>query len=74
MKLIRIIVLQGMIHNVKINARHVRGESNELSDFLSRGRIDEFKNLAAERKLQIQKYPTPIPHQIWPLEKLWASV
>ena len=48
MKLIRIIVLEGMIHNVKINARHVRGVSNELSDSLSRGKIQAFKQLASD--------------------------
>ena len=32
MKLIRLIILKGMKHNVKINAKHVAGKSNRYSD------------------------------------------
>ena len=71
MKLIWIIVLQGMIHNVKINARHVRGVANDLSDYLSRGKIQAFKDLAALHSLNMNKHPTEIPHDIWPVEKIW---
>ena len=73
MKLIRLIVLNCMIHNVKVTARHVRGIHNELSDFLSRDKIVEFKNLANARNLQMSDYPTPVPREIWPVEKLWFS-
>ena len=51
MKLIRLIVLNCMIHNVKVTARHVRGIHNELSDLLSRDKIMEFRNLANARNL-----------------------
>ena len=60
-----------MIHNVKINARHVRGVANDLSDYLSRGKIQAFKDLAALHGLNMNKHPTEIPHDIWPVEKIW---
>ena len=71
MILIRIIVLQSLIHNVKITERHVSGISNELADFLSRGKIQQFKDLAVSRGKAIDPYPTEIPQEIWPLSKLW---
>ena len=73
MKLIRVITLQGLIHNVKINAKHVKGSSNELADFLSRGIINAFKNLAKEKGIILNKYRTAIPDQLWPIEKFWAD-
>ena len=71
MVLIRILVLQGLIHNVKINARHVRGISNEISDFLSRNEIDKFKTYRKTHQKKMDKYPTSILEVIWPINKVW---
>ena len=43
MVLIRLIILQELTHNVKINAKHVRGKSNTFSDMLSRLKYREFR-------------------------------
>ena len=73
MKLIRVIVLQGLIHNVKINARHVMGKNNEMADFLSRDKVANFRNIVQEKGFVLDKYPTPIPNEIWPVQKLWFT-
>ena len=71
MKLICIIELQSLINNVKISARHVRGISNEIADFLSRDKLAEFQLLAKQRNMIFDKFETPIPSEIWPVEKIW---
>ena len=50
MVLIRIIVLKGMLENVRIFARHVKGIKNDLADSLSRDKIELFTKLCEERK------------------------
>ena len=49
MVLMRILVLQAMIHNVKINAKHVVGETNIYADRLSRLNYKEFRKLARNK-------------------------
>ena len=71
MKLTRFITQYGLIHNVKITARHVSRISNELVDFLSRDKVSNFKTLAAERKITIDDRCTELPAQIWPVEAIW---
>ena len=73
MKLIRIIVLQGLIHNVKIGAKHVKGLSNELADFLSRDKLESFHKTAKNRNMNFEKFSSPLPQDIWPVERLWAD-
>ena len=71
MKLIRIITLYSLIHNVKIIARHVIGINNELADFLSRDKMDSFWSLAKSRNLEFNEFLTLLPADLWPIEKLW---
>ena len=61
MVLIRLIVLKSMIHNVKIQAKHVAGKLNKYSDYLSRLQYQEFRK------------PSPIPEELWPIEKIWKD-
>ena len=71
MVLLRIIVLEGIKQNVKINAKHVRGKDNTISDWLSRRK---FKELNKNKKFStFQKWSTPIPTQIWPISKIWLK-
>ena len=67
MKLIRLITLETMIHNVRIYVKHVRTECNEIADFLSRGKICEFKDKFAG---EFNKNPTQIYGVIPPLQEL----
>ena len=70
MVLIRLIVLQGLIHNVRIFAQHVSTKANLLADNLSRMKKQEFFSNALKTK-HVNHDPTPVPAELWPLEKLW---
>ena len=71
MVLVRLIALKGMIHNVKIKAKHVRSENNEFADLLSRLKFRQFWKLADKTGKQFNKRPLKIPHELWPMEKIW---
>ena len=73
MVLIRIIVLQGLLHNVKITAKHVPGTSNTYADYLSRLKYKEFRQLARKNNKKFSKLCTPMPSVIWPLESIWLT-
>ena len=73
MVLIRIIVLKGLVENVRIFARHVEGVKNVFADSLSRDKITYFKKLCQERHKSINQDRTPIPEAIWPLDKIWKK-
>ena len=68
MILIRMIVMQGMLHNVHITAKHVMGKANTLSDHLSRRRIRTFKKLTGSK---FKQEPEDIPSPLWPMNKVW---
>ena len=71
MVLIRLIVLQGLIHNVKINAKHVPGKLNTFSDNLSRMKYKQFWQQARKDKHHFNNKPCEIPSLLWPMNKLW---
>ena len=71
MVLLRIIVLKGLVQNVRIFARHVEGKKNIFADSLSRDKIPYFKQLCEIKNKQIEGKPTPVNEAIWPVEKLW---
>ena len=73
MVLIRIIVLQSLIHNVRIYGKHVFSEENGIADSLSRFQHSRFKKLTKKRGLRMTVKPTPVPEQIWPIEKIWLD-
>ena len=70
MVLIRMIVLKGMVHNVRITAKHIPGERNILSDHLSRLRIEQFKLIGGDK---YDPKPSPLPAAIWPMNKIWLN-
>ena len=61
MVLIRLIVLQALTHNVKINAKHVAGVSNTFADQLSRLKYREFWRTARRENRKFNCTPSPIP-------------
>ena len=73
MVLIRIIVLKGLLENVRIFARHVSGVKNDLADSLSRDKIDEFHQLCLKKEKSMDANPTEVPQAIWPVTKLWKK-
>ena len=71
MVLVRILVLKGLLENVRIFAKHIEGAKNVLADNLSRNRIDLFhKNCERKGKL-VNPNQTEVPNAIWPIEKVW---
>ena len=73
MVLIRFIVLKGLMENVMIFARHVKGTKNDLADGLSRDKILLFNRLCKEKGKVMEQDPTHIPESLWPMEKIWKT-
>ena len=73
MVLIRLLVLKGLLENVRIFARHVKGEDNGLADSLSRNRISLFFKTCEKLGKPIDISPTPVPNAIWPVEMIWKN-
>ena len=69
MVLLRIITLEGLIHNVKISAKYVNTKANGKSDALSRLDFDRFWKLAP----YMNDMPSQIPQEVWPIEKIWFA-
>ena len=73
MVLIRLIVLKGLVENVRIFAKHVKGSKNVLADALSRDQIDTFHLECRKRNKVMEAKPVPVPEVMWPMEKVWNS-
>ena len=71
MVLVRMIVLKGLLENVRIFARHVEGKKNFYADNLSRDKILYFKFLAKKHGRKFDPTPVSIPEGIWPVTKIW---
>ena len=66
MVLIRLMVAESLLTNVRIYARHVGTKENGKADALSRLDLQRFWRLAGNTMNQ-----HAIPQEIWPMEKLW---
>ena len=73
MVLIRILVLKGLVENVRIFARHVKGVRNTLADSLSRNKISHFHALCRKQDRIMDEFQTPIPEAIWAVSKIWKK-
>ena len=71
MVLIRFIVLEGLKKNVRIFAKHVRSENNEISDALSRFWWGTFKLKQIKQGKMMEAQKTKISSEIWPIQKIW---
>ena len=69
MVLIGIIVLRGLIDNVRVFARHVKGSKNIYADNLSRDKVGKFKRLCIKNGKEFNKTKEEVPDAIWPIEK-----
>ena len=68
MVLIRLMVAESLLTNVRIYARHVGTKENGKADALSRLDLQRFWRLAGNT---MNQHPSAIPQEIWPMEKLW---
>ena len=71
MRLIRIITLECLIHNVRLYGKHLRTHLNGRADVLSRNKVDKFKQLSESMGQQIDQEPMVIPLILRDIEKLW---
>ena len=71
MMLMRLIVLECMVHNVKLSVEYVKSANNGKANTLSRNQMDRFRTLDKEGKMN--KFPEAIPDCIWPPEKIWLD-
>ena len=69
MVLLRLIVLECMIHNVKLTVEYVATDDNGKADALSRGQYKRFRRLAPD----MNEKPEVIPESIWPPTKIWVE-
>ena len=67
MRLLRFIVLEGLLRNVRIYAHYIRSKDNILSDALSRLQFQRFWKAGPH----MRPLPEDVPEQIWPLDKVW---
>ena len=70
MVLIRIITLTGLQNNSRVFAQHIRMEKNKLADSLSRLKLKTFFELVPS---SVEKVPSNIPEELWPIEKIWVD-
>ena len=73
MTLIRLIVHECLVHNVRIFAKHVRSASNYLADSLSRFQMTRFWDDVEKDGREMDSDPQPIPEVIWLVEKIWKD-
>ena len=69
MYLLRLITLEGMIRNVRINAKHVGTKLNGKADALSRLDFKRFRKLDPN----MNKLCSGIPTELWPMHKVWLD-
>lgn len=55
--MVRKIVLWTLCYNFQFKAVHLKSSENLIADFLSRGKMEQFKKLAP----LADDYPTPVP-------------
>ena len=67
MRLIRIVVLNGLIHNRRVRAKFVRTQDNGIADSLSRLEFTRFRKLAPH----MRQFPHSIDNRIWPVDQLF---
>ena len=71
MTLIRLIVLQQLLHNTRVFAKHVPTENNILSDALSRGQMNRFYAEIRNQNRRINSTPSPVPNNLSDMRYLW---
>ena len=69
--LIRVITFECLIHNVKLYARFVPTDKNEIADALSRLKYSKFRKLTVD--MNMSRVLCEVPESIWPIEKFWIK-
>ena len=68
MFLLRVLVLEGLLHNRRVKVVHVKSSKNSKSDALSQLQFRHFFKLSPK---SVGLDPAPVPKEIWPPSKYW---
>ena len=68
MVLIRLIVMESMVQNVRLYVKYVSSAMNEIADALSRQQWARFHNMTKDRNMD--EKPREIHKDIWPIQKI----
>ena len=71
MFLLRLIMMDNLVRNHSVYASYVKSAKNDLADSLSRLQFQRFWNLAP---VNMDRYPTKIAEEIWPISAIWKNV
>ena len=69
MLLLRLIVLECMVHNIHLEVKYVKTTDNGKADALSRLQFKRFRRLGPN----MNDKPTELPQEIWPISKFWQD-
>ena len=69
MVLMRLIILESLVWNVRVYAKYVKSKDNELTDALSRMDFQRFRRVGPHMNIK----PDKIPDKLWPMEKIWMK-
>ena len=64
-------MLDNLRNNRKVITSYITTKKNYLADFLSRLKIDQFREKALP--VIMQQEPTELPNIIWPASKIWQK-
>ena len=70
MVLMRILVINNLVHNRCIVVKYIKTKENSAADALSRGRIHDFKK---DVKIAVNDKSDKIPEFLWPPTKIWLD-
>ena len=73
MVLLRLIAFHNIKHNIRIQMEYVKSKDNLFPDLLSRMKYNVFREKAREHNRYFEGKCTPIPSELWPMEKVWLK-
>ena len=71
MMLIRLIVMELMVHNVKVHALYVNTKLNEIADSLSRRQWSRFIDLS--KNMDLDRHSEEIPEELKDMVRVWKD-
>ena len=71
MVLIRLIVMESMVQNVRLYVKYITSAKNEIADALSQQQWMQFHKLTKDKNMDRQ--PREVYQDIWPMQKIWKN-
>ena len=70
MHVLRLLVVNNIVHNRRIFIKYVKSADNKLADSLSRLDLNRFWREAPD---SMNRFPDAIPDSLWPLSRIWRK-